>query len=160
MDLDYNVAWHMRCEVTLLSGRSITLRRLDQVMTYDGWLEGTPIDRINTSIIDEAVRTAKSFCIDGTSPFLVPPPRRDYLRTPGDMDALRESMPHRIPEWLPVVRCIGSFIGTRPVREPEKHGSTLVVVWFQDEYAPPFLEPAASAILQLDWEALAADFEY
>lgn len=160
MNLDYNLAWHMRCEMMLLSGRSVTLRLLDQVMTYDGLLEGTPNAETNDWYIAAALRAAKPHCIEGASPFLIPPSRRDYLRTPGDMDDLRKERPHRIPEWLPSVRCIGSFVSTMTVREPEKHGSTLVVVWFQDEYSPPFLEPAASALRQLDWETLAADFEY
>ena len=69
---------------------------------------------------------------------------------PGDMTRVKERFPGRIPEWLPRVQCIGSF---------EDGLTALVVVWFQDEYALPILEPALSQMLALDWESLATDFD-
>ena len=159
MELQYNIAFHMRCQVTLRSGRTITLESLDQQMTYAGLLEGTPVAMLNDGDIEYALRQAQRHCADGARPHLLPPPRRDYLREPGDMDQTVARSPHRIPEWLPVVRCIGSFKDGPTARQPGKDLSVLTLVWFQDEYAPPILEPALGQILAVDWDSLAVDID-
>jgi hypothetical protein len=159
MELSYETAYHLRCGLALLSGRTITLKALDQRMTYAGLLEGTPTHETNDRSIEYALREAERYCVDGTKPHLIPPPRRDYLRTPGDMQTIAARAPHHVPEWLPVVRCIGSFEDVKTARDRDKDLSALVVVWFQDEYAPPIQEPALGQILNLDWDSLAADVE-
>ena len=67
--------------------------------------------------------------------------------------------PHRIPEWLPMVQCIGSFKDMAKARDQGKDMSVLVVVWFQNEYALPIREPTLSQLLALDWESLATDID-
>jgi hypothetical protein len=104
------------------------------------------------------MRRAEQYCSPGTKPHLIAPLRRDYLREPGDMRSLREQHPHRTPEWLPMVRCIGSFRGSPKTRD--RHLSGLVVVWFQAEYAPPIQEPPLGQLLSLDWDSLATDFDF
>jgi hypothetical protein len=47
MELDYNLAYNMRCQLSLRSGRTISLEALNQRMTYSGLLEGTPDARSN-----------------------------------------------------------------------------------------------------------------
>ena len=159
MELQYNAAYHLRCQVALRSGRTVTLEALDQVMTYAGLLEGTPDAESNDWHIESALRAAERRCVPGARPHLIPPPRRDYLREPGDMRWEVERCPYRTPEWLPMVQCIGSFEHVRPVRDPDCHLSVLVVVWFQDEYAPPIREPSLGQLLALDWDSLAIDVE-
>ena len=159
MELQYNVAYHLRCELTLQSGRTITLESLDQQMTYAGLLEGTPDATSNDRDIEYALREAERHCVPGAKPYLLPPPRRDYLRQPGDMQRVKEWSPHRTPEWLPMVRCVGSFKDVDKARDPSRDLSVLVVVWFQDEYALPVLEPALSQLLAVDWESLAVDID-
>src|SRR5262249_26459539 len=97
-------------------------------------------------------------------PHLISPQRRDYRRIPGDMRGIIEyyrshfpDSPPPVPEWLPMVRCIGFFDGHITGRNPGMHLSTLTVVWFQDEFAPPIREPALGQLLDLDWETLARD---
>ena len=159
MELRYEVAYHLRCGLPLRSGRRITLEALDQRMTYAGLLEGTPDRGSSDWRIEAALREAERYCVAGAKPHLISPPRRDYLRTPGDMQAITAGVPHHVPEWLPMVRCIGSFKDVVTARHLDKHLSVLVVVWFQDAYAPPIQEPALSQILNLDWESLAVDVE-
>jgi hypothetical protein len=45
------------------------------------------------------------------------------------------------------------------VRDASKHISVLTVVWFQDEFALPILEPALSALIQIEWSEVAADVD-
>ena len=159
MELLYEVAYHLRCGLPLRSGRRITLEALDQRMTYAGLLEGTPCRESNDRTIEYALREAERYCVAGAKPHLISPPRRDHLRRPGDMQAITAWARHRVPEWLPMVRCIGSFKDVVKVHHPDKDLSVLVVVWFQDEYAPPIQELALGQILDLDWESLAVDIE-
>jgi hypothetical protein len=128
-------------------------------MTYGGLLEGTPNSKFNDGLIENAMQEATRHCPMGTRPHRLPPPRRDYERTPGDMQRIRAHSPHRIPEWLPMVQCIGSFTDVVKARDPSKDLSVLTVVWFQDEFALPIREPALTQLLELDWEALATDIE-
>ena len=158
MDLEYSEAYHLHCQLRLVSGRTITLKALDQSMTYAGLLEGTPDGEANDWQIEDALREAKRRCLPGAQPHLIPPPRRDYLRKPGDMQWAVARSPHHIPEWLPMVQCIATFSGS--ARDPTRDLSHLVVVWFQDEFALPILQPAVDQLLSLDWDSLAVDFEF
>jgi hypothetical protein len=157
--LQHDVANLRRSRITLRSGRTITLEALHQDMCYAGLLEGPPDAGCNDRSIESALREAERFCVTGAKPHLIPPARRDYLEQPGDMQRFVERSPHRTPEWLPKIRCIGSFRDVHVARDPWCGLSVLVVVWFQDDYAPPILEPALGQILSLDWESLATDIE-
>ncbi|HLH30013.1 MAG TPA: hypothetical protein VKY31_02345 [Terriglobia bacterium] len=153
MSLLYDSSYNLHCQLMLKSGRRITLDGLQQEMTYAGLLEGTPNAEFNKEIVQTALRKAQTVAFHCT-PHLIEPTRRDYFRTPGDMSSVR-----RLPEWLPLVTCIGSFKGGRPVRDPKKDISVLTVLWFQEEYALPILEPALSHLVALDWDSLAVDIE-
>lgn len=159
MSLQYNVAYHLRCELTLRSGRTITLKSLDQEMSYAGLLEGVPDAKSNDWYIECTLRAVERRCVEGAGPHLIPPVRRDFLREPGDMRQLIQERAYRVPEWLPMVRCIGSFQSSVIARAPDHHVSVLVVVWFQDEYGPPLQESAMGQLLALDWESLATDID-
>jgi hypothetical protein len=159
VDLQYNIAYHLHCQLSLRSGRTITLEGLDQRMTYAGLLEGTPDAKWNDGHLERALQEAERHCVHGAKPHLILPPRRDYLREPGDMRQIIEEFPYRIPEWLPMVQCIGSFKDVVTARDPTRDLSVLVVVWFQDEYALPIQQPALGQLLELDWQSLATDID-
>lgn len=156
MQLEYDVSYHLRCQFALKSGLEITLKALQQRMTYAGLLEGTPSQESNDWLIDAALKEAQQFCVEGVKPILIHPPRRNYLREPGDMDLIRR--PHHIPEWMPMVTCAASFTAFPP-RDPTKHISVMTVVWWQDEYALPIMQPALDELRGLDWRSLATDIE-
>lgn len=65
----------------------------------------------------------------------------------------------QFPEWLPEVTCVGVLRCSFPARDPDKDGSMLTVVWFQDEYALPIDESVLSQLQTIDWEEVATDFE-
>jgi uncharacterized protein (TIGR02996 family) len=159
-NLSYGMGDTARRHLHLRSGRAVWLEALDQTLTYAGMLEGTPNREWNDRIIDRALRDAESHRIGSHPPHLISPPRRDYLRQPGDMQHVNTFSGRRIPEWLPEVRCIGSFTGLVTVHNPDAHASALTIVWFQEDFAPPLLEPALSQLLDVDWDSLAHDFEY
>ena len=158
MSLTYDCAYHLHCNLALASGRDVILDRLHQQMTYSGLLEGVPNSRSNDWHIEAALKDAQTLCVDGARPHLVSPVRRDFLRVPGDMAS--GGSPRHVPEWLPLVTCVARFRDSTPARDPSKHGSALTVVWFQDEFAPPILEPVLSSLVNLDWNSLAHDFEW
>src|SRR3954447_25826053 len=54
--LRYNVAYHLHCQLTLRSGRTITMEALDQELAYAGLLEGVPDARSNDWYIESSLR--------------------------------------------------------------------------------------------------------
>lgn len=158
MDLEYHVAYHLRCQVALRCGRRVTLQSLDQWMTYDGWLEGVPSREWNDGIVAGSLREAERRGAGGARPFLIAPARRGDLREPGDMAGTR-AMSDQAPEWLPMVTCVGVLRDLTPIRGASKAGSMLTVLWFQDEYALPIDVSVLRQLQSLDWERLAADID-
>jgi hypothetical protein len=165
MSLDYESAYHCQCSISLDCGVTIVLKSMRQSMTYRGLLEGVPDSNFNRQLMDSVREEGRKLSINRAKPYLILPERRDYFRTPGDMDALGESggllsaFRRRKPEWLPVVTCIADFECTSS-KNPNMDASSLVIVWFQNEFAIPISEAALKSIKGIDWHAHAVDFEY
>jgi hypothetical protein len=157
MHLDYNKAFHVRGEVTFATGHRATLHALHQWLTYSGWLEGRPTREWNDRIVARALRKAEACCAEGAAPVLIPPDRRPYLRDTGEIDPGDDPV-GRTAEWLPVVTCVGVFLGPT-ARDQSKHVGVLSAVWFQPEYAPPIGEPSAGRLRDLNWIKVATDVE-
>lgn len=158
MNLAFSVAFHLRSEITLTGGQNTILHALHQSLTYGGWLEGRPSREWNDRIIAGSLRTAEQYCVEGGAPVLINPERSPYLRDPSENAKHREFFRHD-PEWLPAVTCVGVLHGPL-ARDQSKHIGVLTVVWFQNEYAPPILEPYATQLAHLDWTNLATDVEF
>ena len=159
-NLSYEEPYNLRCGLRLSSGRRVTLTSFRQARTYLGLIEGLPDTDSSTFFIRGALKTAEESFHPRSKPVLLPPARRDYFRTPGDMAAAkRGAFAGRNIEWLPLVTCIAQFDSVMPARDPEMQGSTLSVVWFQDEWAMPIDQAALEAIKKLDWDNLATDFD-
>lgn len=147
-------------------GRKLILKHFDQSLTYAGLLEGTPNRKSNDWGIEVDLRHAANLNHTLGTPHLIPPLRRDYLRTPGDMDEIREQKSHypkewgRAPEWIPLVRCIGCFQSDKTSRNPNKDVSFLTVLWYQNDFAMPIEGGILIELRKLDWDALATDIEY
>ncbi len=156
MKLDYNLAYNLHCQITLECGRTIDLEALQQWMTYGGWLEGVPSRPWNERFIESAVQKATSQCVEGARPHLLPPARRNYRRTRGDMDQTK-SLRSEAAELLPAVTCIGVFRGVFPAADRGQDLSLLTVVWYQDEFALPIGPMVFDQLRAIDWDALATD---
>lgn len=164
--MEYDLSYHVTCKLQQESGRKLTMKRLEQSLTYAGLIEGVPNKKTNDWRIEHDLRRAAR---DGQivgEPYLIPPQRRDYLREPGDMDVLREQKSHypkeleRDPEWLPLICCIGYFESIKAARDPKMDGSCLTIVWYQDDYALPINDKILQTLKQLDWDRLAFDYEW
>src|SRR5262245_1299190 len=129
MGLEYDAVYAMHCKLTLRTGHRVTLDSLLQWHTYAGLIEGTPIARTNDWIVEGAVRRAKQ-CLHADA-HLVAPHRRAERHPVGQ--ASEPGRGEHDVQWLPAVACAARF---------SDGGSFLVVVWFQDDLAPPILEPA------------------
>ncbi len=164
--MEYDPIYHVTCRLQQDSGRELILNQLEQSRTYAGMLVGVPDKRANDRKIDVDLRraTGREYTLD--EPYLILPSRRDYKHKPGDMDRNRGQRSHypeegeRDPEWLPLISCIGCFSSFLPARDPEKDGSCLTVVWYQDDYALPIDAEILKELKQLDWDRLATDFAY
>lgn len=159
MDLGYSSAYHLRCELSLDSGRTVILRSLHQSMTYAGWMEGVPSADWNDRIVAGSLKDAERQGVEGAKPWLIPPARRDYLRQRGDMAGC-QSVRGLAPEWLPMVTCVGVLQDSKPVRDPSKALSVLTVVWYQDEFALPINAAVFELLRSVDWKRLAMDIEF
>ncbi len=159
MSLEYLNAYHCHCSIPLKCGRRITLKSITQEMTYGGLLEGTPTSSTNDAMLrGTADRVRNIPAMGGHVPFLIPPARRDFFREPGDM--ARTQRKTWVPEWMPVITCIGSFESARPVRNQQMHASCLAIIWLQDDYAMPISDAALESIKSINWASYAFDFEY
>lgn len=138
-------------DITLHSGRQISLRELRQTLVYEGLLEGLPTQKMNNRIINEAVLSAKERLPSG-NPILIPPKVTPIERpTP---------YPFVIPAAIPVVQCVGRFHSLETVRDSSMDYSECVLVWFQDSFALPIDADVLLQIQQSNWDANAADLEW
>jgi hypothetical protein len=127
-------------------------------------LEGTPSKRSNDQSIkwhlDQIEREPNSL----GKPYLIDPDRRDYFRERGDMQSTIERQSNRpeelrhIPEWLPQVVCVGDFRSIQPARDQTKDVSSLIIVWYQDDFG--FDAQAIDRLRAVDWDRYATDWEY
>lgn len=154
MALKHDHAYGLRCMLELSSGRQLVLDRLVQERTYRGALEGRPDAEVNDWHIQSVMKTAQEFCWPGAKPHLIVPERFH----PTDLPP--RPWPSPPTEYLPGVACIADFHSITPVRDASMDASRLVVVWFQTEFAFPIQESVVTALVSLEWEALAFDYEY
>jgi hypothetical protein len=167
MGLEYDEDHRLRCKLVLDSGRPVFLEALYQWTTYAALLEGIPWREFNDQRIRRGLRAARRHCLrdarryrlEALEPHLIPPARRDYMCSPGDMEGTGRTSPE-VAEWLPMVTCAGVFKSlslTRTRPEGPWGWSVLAVVWYQDELAPPIEKSVLAGLRRLDWERLAVD---
>jgi hypothetical protein len=132
--------------LTLKTSREVCLVSLRQWNVYAGLLEGLPTRKMNDATIERVRREARERV--GHDPFVVEP-----TQTPIDHAG---RYPFGEPASLPRIACVGDFVSTG--RDPTFE-TTLTVIWFQDEFAFPLDAEVASALAELDWDALAHEHE-
>ena len=155
-------------QITLTTNRTITLVRLRQWFTYYGLLAGIPFRAGNQEIIDRALAKAKAECMQGLNPILIPPVATpmQYHPLPDENLKMRDVSPAqhqynwnaRLYETLPPVVCIGQFDSGELNRRDSEPYSSLVIVWFQGDFALPINAGVQAQIERLDWEGLASDW--
>ena len=139
--------------VTLLDGRVIALREWHQYAVYEGTLCGVPPDP-EDNLIAALKAAQRIFPSCGDRPVMLEP----CIHT-----ATFETSPKKKPfpyplVWLPKVCTIARFESAAPARESAHVYSSLVVVWFQDDYGLPNDRHAFEQLRRLDWLANATDY--
>lgn len=128
---------------TLDCGRSVEVDAFYFQYTYLSLYEGSPDRALNDDIIKRAASEMRPLWGDRQT-HVIPP-------------AVDESDP-RHPALPPVRFTV--WLTSDPI-DPDRHGSELVVVWFQSECSgQPIEQIIAEGIRQLPWNKLARDFEY
>ncbi len=135
--------------ITLSTGRELQLRELNQVLTYDGLLEGVPNTTANKHFLDGLVAREKA---SQRAPVHVVAP----VETPIDLGP-GHTYSIGSPARLPRVTCIGRFQSQAINEAAFSSSSELTIIWWQDEFALPIAPSALESIAGLDWPALAED---
>ena len=137
--------------VLYISGiREVGLSKIEQRHTYEGLLEGRPTKRMNDGIIERALVSAREASY--SSVHLIDPPRAK--------PELKRPYPFGEPENLPSIMCVGEFKSINPTMDEDADGSSLTVVWFQDNFAMPIDQNVRRSIESLKWDELAKDTYY
>jgi hypothetical protein len=126
--------------VRLENGRTIHLDSYYVWKTYGGLLEGKPNKTINETVLRDATSVHKRWW-----------PNVPFLMLDSQIDIERE---------LPGVSVAALFLSYTPAKDSDAHGSHLVVCCFQAASCPILDERNETYLKKLDWEKLAADFEW
>lgn len=164
--MDFDEIYHVTSSLTQDDGRKLTLKHLDQSLTYAGLMEGTPDQKANDWRIETDLKYASQYRFAIGEPCLIEPERRSYLRRPGDMDRARQRASQypaewgRDPQWLPLVRCIGVFFSVAKRKNSVNPMSSLTVMWYQHDFAYPIEDAVLAQLKRLNWDRLATDIEF
>ncbi len=138
-------------DIILKNEIEVEIRELHQWGTYNGLLEGVPTDKSNKRTIERIIKRAQEIC-HMNEHYLIEP-----KQTP-----LEINRPYRfgIPMSLPSVVCIAELWYHQPARNEEMHASSLLLIWFQNEYCFPIEDNIIDEFKAVDWKKFALDFEY
>ena len=139
-------------QIALETGRTIALARLEQWRTYLGLLCGKPTRAQNDGKILRVIEAARTLCTAGEDPHLIRPRRRTI--------AGNKKRGTIAGELLPATTCIALFNSTALARSDSEPYSSMVVVWFQEEFALPIEDEVLGLIRRIDWESQAADWNW
>ena len=138
----------------LATGREIVMSCITQTQAYFAASLCTKCRSINQWMIEEHTRKVAREL--GTPPVLIEP-----VAKPRPIPAIwnHKGRMNDPLEELPTHCCYGQF-SSKPVRNESADGSSLVLLWFQDEWAMPIDSAVIEQIKQIDWEALAKNWHY
>jgi len=142
--------------ITLYSGIVITLQSLRQHLAYSMILEGAPWGGRNDWVIDQTVYALKKSCSgDGDTPPAVVVIYPELLPLPFPDEKLQaiKTFSRREPVSVGPVACRGYFKHSNPVRgESNFDHSSLMIIWFQQEFHSPIPENVVEQIKRIDWD--------
>jgi hypothetical protein len=140
-------------ELRLKSGRAIFLRNLVQSGTYDGLLNGLPTKEKNQKLISRLMHEHLNERYQ-RPPYVIKPEERELSLPEG------EAYPFGVPAALPPVLCVGRFESVSATLTNHGDASSLVVIWFQNEFGYPPDSGVAAQLESIDWESNAGSFVY
>ena len=141
--------------VQTTGGDRLSLDPLFQCHTGAGQLAGFPL--MDESKFTGAINHARSiFPHHDAPPFVIPPVlHRGRART------LRDGV-ESFEEWrvLPPVTCFGLFTASRPARGADDPYSSVLLIWFQDNWGLPDDPRTLRLIADLDWDSYAHSWNW
>jgi hypothetical protein len=133
--------------------RTISLIELRQILFYEGLIEGLPTRERNAAKLEnipEAIR--QLFPWIPRAPYIITP-----VETPIEFQDER-AYPFGDPARFPSVQCVSRW-QCFEYGDANFDLSTLIIVWFQEEFALPIDARIVEEITGLDWENLSHKFE-
>jgi hypothetical protein len=126
----------------LKTGRKVSVESAHIQETYGGLLEGYPTEELNLETLENAKSMMRG-CWGPRPTHIIP------------ATLLLEHGAEFLPPWL----CMVWLTSLTPI-DKDSMGSELVVIWFvPDACSVPLLQLISTAVMELDWESLASDFD-
>ena len=148
--------------IELVGGRVVQLEELHQRFTYEGLQGGYPTTQMNQEIIARALeRTVSPFLKEGA--LLIQPVEVAVDISELDLDPTkwkRRCADFGDPAFIPDILVEARFGSSSPVHDTSQDGSSLVIVWFQKDFALPIDPAVVEQIKAIDWDSLAHDWEW
>jgi hypothetical protein len=129
----------------------VGIDHIDQSRTYGGLIEGLPTDRLNKTILGRVKTKAKERS-HSDAIYLIEP-----KQTPIEYDG---RYPFGKPMRLPSITCIMSVYSYKVFRDQSKMGSSLTIIWFQDEYAFPIQSDIIQKIKEIPFREICEEFDH
>jgi hypothetical protein len=160
VDAKLEVIYAPLFSLTLPNGRVLKTKDFHTTMTFGRVLGGWPIAAATQGHFDDMPGRYQP--IFGKFPVHVILPRIEKMEVKNPFGqetpwSSKESMPL---EFLPKIEIAAFFYSFPPVKNQEMHASGLIVVWHQDEREIIPCPESKAKLLELDWNALAQDFEF
>lgn len=140
----------MNTEITVQENLSVTITQIYQWQTYNGLLEGLPVERINQQILNRALEKARELS-EGNPVHLIEP-----TLTPIPHEG---SYAFGNPVELPGTICITDLRCHSSIQNLGDY-SELTVVWLQEQYAFPIEPTILDKLKALPWSQLAKGFNW
>ncbi len=130
-------------DISLISGRVLSVGSVHVSGTYAGVIEGKPDAAMSARLIESA--STEMVRVWGRRPTYV-------VKSAGEPGA---PLPERLPP-----ECWCAWLKSGPVHDGDAFGSHLVVVWFRDAGDALSLRDIITAgVRAVPWESLAEDYE-
>ncbi len=137
--------------ITLQSGRSISLREFHQFNIYAGMLAGIPSDTARFAA--EALKEAKRVISPNLPTLMLQPLFREF-----EYQRHREAAVDQL-RALPPIASVAEFSSSALESNPKETFSSLMVIWFQEEWGLPADPYILDQIRAIDWEREAASWD-
>ena len=141
-------------EITIDTGRVISMDNLEQHVTYAGVLEGFPNKDRNDRHIDWLIGRHSR---QDEKPYVLYAPR-DIIHIEDTEVRHFNGTSCPQPELLPYITCIARFYSDEPARDTlDSEMSFISLIWFQEEWAMPISLDVMEQLKAFDWEGHAYD---
>ncbi|MBE7173224.1 MAG: hypothetical protein INR73_21805 [Williamsia sp.] len=141
----------MSSELIIDGNKSVSIKRIQQRLTYDGLLEGLPTRKMNAHILQGIKDEARKFCYLNEI-YLIEPEEKPIQYS--------GQYPFGEPAQLPSVICIVEVRSYSAYRDMSKDCSALGLIWFQDDFMFPIAPEIIEKIKSVPYAHICEEFNY